>query len=51
MRRNLSTPASKDVVPLWKQVVNSELEKRERQADLDSPLSGFGDPAQVGYMC
>ena len=47
MRRNLSTPASKDVVPLWKQMANSELEKRERQADL---VSGFGDPAQVSYM-
>ena len=50
-RRDLSTSASRHVVPLWKEIVGNELEKRKRQVDLDSLLSGFCNPTQVSHMC
>ena len=36
---------------MWKQVAIKELEERGQHADLDGLISGYGDPAKVGYMC
>ena len=36
---------------MWKQVASKELEERGQHADLDGLISGYGDPAKVGYMC
>ena len=38
-------------MPMWKQVASKELEERGQHVDLDGLISGYGDPAKVGYMC
>ncbi len=38
-------------MPMWKQVASKELEGRGQHADLNGLISGYGDPAKVGYMC
>ena len=37
-------------MPMWKQVASKELEERGQHADLNGLISGYGDPAKVGYM-
>ena len=48
-RRNLTSAASQRVVPLWKTVMDSELERRGHAADLVSMVSGV-DGNGPGYM-
>ena len=46
-RSNLMTTTSQHVVPLWKEVVGSELQRRGRVMDLDGIVSESG----ARYMC
>lgn len=50
-RRNLKSSCSQHVVSLWKTTIASELQKRNQLADLDSLISGSGEPHGAGYMC
>ena len=45
-RRNLTTAASKHIVPAWRAIATKELEKRQQHADLDGLLS-----VRAGFMC
>ena len=47
-RRSLTSPSSQHVIPLWKEVVGSELQRMGKVADLESVVSGSG---AGGYMC
>ena len=47
-RRNLTSPSSQHVIPLWKEVVGSELQRMGKVADLESVVSGS---EAGGYMC
>ena len=49
-RRNLNSRASKHVLSGLKEITR-ELEKREHHTDFNVLISGYGDPAGVGYMC
>lgn len=46
-RRNLSSSSSSHVVPLWKEIVQEEIQKQDRNIDIDSVV----DPDRSGYMC
>ena len=50
-RRNLASTVSQHVASLWKSIMESELQNRNQVVDLDSLISGRGEPRKGGQMC